>query len=103
MIDHITEFGVECGRSLFTFMLAKPKRLISYDIIPIEQYGIERKDLKQLALENNIDYDFITGDTTKIEIENTDLLFIDTLHTYDQYESDILAKEVYEQQYHTRK
>lgn len=32
----------------------------------------------------NIEFEFILGDSLKIDILNTDLLFIDTLHTYNQ-------------------
>ena len=82
--QHITEFGVQYANSTIAFMSGFPKRLISYDIVPIEQYGLDRQYMKQLALSNNVDFDFIVGDTREIEIEETDILFIDTEHTYDQ-------------------
>ncbi len=37
---------------------------------------------KQIAENLNIDFNFIIGDTADVSIENSDLLFIDTDHTY---------------------
>jgi hypothetical protein len=82
--EHITEMGVRYVVSTYAFMMGYPKKLISIDILPVENFGINREDLKNLAYENNIDFEFIVGDTTKIEIEETDLLFIDTWHVYQQ-------------------
>lgn len=87
--NHVTELGVEYGRSLFAFMAGNPKKLVSYDVINIEKYGVNIVDLKKLASDNGVDYDFIEADTRKIEIEETDLLFIDTLHTYEQLKNEL--------------
>lgn len=87
--DHVTEMGVEYGRSMFAFMMAKPKRLVSIDRIPVEKYGIDRKDLKKLALDNGIVFDFVEADTIEVDIEPTDLLFIDTTHTYGQLKKEL--------------
>lgn len=80
--DHITEFGVRHGVSTCALLMAKPKKLISYDIkesslFPYLFYSKE-------ALDNNIHFEYIIKDVLGVNIEETDLLFIDTLHTYDQ-------------------
>lgn len=82
--DHVTEMGVRYVTSTFAFMMGRPKKLISIDILPVENFNIDRNELKKLAADNGVDFDFIVGDSTKIEIENTDLLFIDTWHVYQQ-------------------
>jgi predicted RNA-binding protein len=41
------------------------------------------------AKEYGINYDFLLADVLNIEIEQTDLLFIDTLHTYNQLNSEL--------------
>ena len=80
MCDHITEMGVEYGHSTIALLSGCPKKMISYDI--------ERKDtitgIELLARRSGIDYKFILGDSLKVNIEPTDLLFIDTSHTYKQ-------------------
>lgn len=78
--DHITEMGVRWVSSTWPLLLSNPKKLISYDI---------KKDPKineviNLSKEYKIDYIFVEEDVLNVEIENTDLLFIDTLHTYNQ-------------------
>lgn len=87
--DHVTEMGVRWVVSTYAFMMGKPKRLISYDIIPVENHGINRESLKEIARVNGVDFDFIVGDTREIEIEETDLLFIDTWHVYEQLKTEL--------------
>ena len=87
--DHVTEMGVRWVVSTFAFMMGKPKKLISIDIDPIEKYKIKTSDLVLLAKTAGVEFEFILGDTTKIEIEETDFLFIDTLHTYNQLKKEL--------------
>ena len=46
-------------------------------------------DILQIISITNIDFEFIEADTLKIEIEETDLLFIDTLHTEKQLKQEL--------------
>ncbi len=83
-INHVTEMGVGditgIGASSTTaFLHARPRRLVSYDILPCP-YTKARMD----RLSGHTNYSFIQGDSRDVTIEPTDLLFIDTLHTYDQ-------------------
>lgn len=78
--DHITEMGVRWVSSTWPFLLSNPKKMISYDIVKHN----EVENVIKLAIEYNINYFFIEADVLNIEIEETDLLFIDTLHTYNQ-------------------
>jgi len=89
--DHVTEMGVRTVVSTYALMMGKPKKLISIDITPIEDYGIDRNELKSLAAKNNTDFEFIVGDTTSdsLNIEETDFLFIDTWHTYKQLSKEL--------------
>lgn len=82
--NHITEMGVRNVVSTWAFLAGCPQTLISIDINPCPvDYA------RYLASENGIDFKFIQGDTTKLEIENTDLLFIDTLHAYGQLKLEL--------------
>ena len=87
--EHVTEMGVRWVVSTFAFMMGKPKKLISIDLDPVEKHGIKTEDLVELAKSVNVDFTFIVGDTTEIEIEETDFLFIDTLHTYGQLKKEL--------------
>jgi hypothetical protein len=87
--DHITEMGVRWVVSTYAFMMGGPKKLISIDINPVEKHGIKVEDLVELAKEKNVDFEFQLGDTTVIEIDETDFLFIDTWHVYQQLKTEL--------------
>ena len=46
--DHITEMGVRTVVSTYALMMGKPKKLISIDITPIENYGIKSISIANL-------------------------------------------------------
>lgn len=86
--DHVTEMGVRWGASTLAFIQAKPKELISYDIQSTPEIEeILRESTKEL------NHKYILGDTLSIEIAETDLLFIDTLHTYNQLLTELNLHE----------
>lgn len=87
--DHVTEMGVRWVVSTYALMMGKPKKLVSIDLDPVEKYGISIIDLINLAKSANIDYQFILGNTLQIEIAETDFLFIDTLHTFNQLKKEL--------------
>ena len=82
---HITEFGVRDGLSTSAFLYANPLRLVSYDL------GLSPVVCKwfDYAKSINKNYDYIESDVLNITIENTDFLFIDTLHTYNQLSQEL--------------
>lgn len=79
--DHITEFGFRTGTSFTAFLMGEPKKLITYDIT----YPPEAKDFFD-SIKGPTEIEMVQMSTVcpGLEIEETDLLFIDTLHTYDQ-------------------
>lgn len=82
--EHITEMGVRNIVSTWAFLMGNPKKLISYDINPIDENSV-----LSVIEGMDIEYKFILGDTTKCNIEETDFLFIDTLHNYNQMKSEL--------------
>jgi hypothetical protein len=83
--EHITEMGVRNIVSTFALLMGEPKRMISYDINWAS--GIE--SVIQWANAEGIDFDFRLADTTQLTIAETDLLFIDTLHNYNQLKKEL--------------
>jgi hypothetical protein len=83
--EHITEMGVRSVVSTWAFLASKPKRLVSMDIVqcPVQGAAIAAKN-------EGIDFEFIIADTSnpQLDIEPTDLLFIDTCHVYDQLKKE---------------
>jgi len=76
---HITEFGFGIGRSGSAILAARPKTYISYDI---RDYG-PRKLYEDIASNLNIDFRFILASSIEIDIESTEMIFIDSWHTFD--------------------
>jgi hypothetical protein len=82
--SHVTEMGVRTGESTRA-ILTEPVTLRSYDIVL--DGGVSKLfDIAQLAKK---DVKYIEGNTLHIEIEETDLLFIDTEHTYTQLSKEL--------------
>lgn len=82
--DHITEMGVRTGVSTRAFLLSNAK-LISYDLVA-DQKVVELINEARTA---GKDATFIKADVLQIEIEETDLLFIDTWHEYKQLKQEL--------------
>ena len=83
--SHITEMGVRWVSSTWPLLLSNPKKMISYDIVKNPNIN----EVVSLSEEYGINFSFIESDVLKIEIEPTELLFIDTLHTYNQLKSEL--------------
>ena len=89
LCEHVTEMGVRWAVSTYALMIGKPKKFVSYDIVPLEDFRVSLDFLLLLAKNNNIDYSFIVADTLNVEIDETDFLFIDTYHTYKQLKREL--------------
>jgi hypothetical protein len=85
--DHVTEMGVRWVCSTYAFIAGVPNKLVSYDINPVAPDKL--KLLHEQAKSLSIDFQFIQQDVLNTEIEKTDLLFIDTLHSYKQLSCEL--------------
>jgi len=82
---HITEMGVRGGVSSWALLYSNPEKMVAYDIA--SNPSVE--NIINVANESNLNFHFILKDVLTVEIENTDLLFIDTWHTYNQLSSEL--------------
>lgn len=92
--ETVTEMGVRYCVSTFAFLEGKPKKLTSIDIAHptsyVHQGGVQAYEkVLNTAKAYGVDFDFIQASTLDIEIEPTDLLFIDTLHTGHQLRQEL--------------
>lgn len=74
--EHVTEMGVRGCVSLHAFLASKAKTVVAYDIA-----NVAVPDCPKLTFHN--------ADVLKVEIEPTDMLFIDTLHTKNQLSTEL--------------
>jgi hypothetical protein len=87
-VNHITEFGVRTGVSTRAFLYSIKLNntiLRCYDILFDESAG----KLFEEAKNQGLDAQYIIDSTLNAVIEDTDLLFIDTNHTYEQVSSEL--------------
>ena len=87
--EYITEMGVRGICSTWAFLGSNPKKLISYDIQDPSTWGENIQNVKDTAEAYGIDFTFVLADVLKVEIEETDLLFLDTWHSYKQLKSEL--------------
>jgi FkbM family methyltransferase len=83
--SHITELGVRYGNSTLAWVAARPKKLICYDVCRCAI--VDR--IEQATKSTQVEFVFHEQDVRHISIEPTDLLFIDTLHVYDQLKVEL--------------
>lgn len=87
--NHITEFGVRSIVSTWGWLNARPKKFVCYDLVHPNEVGGRIEDVYDTAESLGIDFSFCLGDTREVEIEETDLLFIDTNHTYSHMKVEL--------------
>jgi len=87
--DHITEMGVRGIMSTWGWLACSPKKLISYDIRPPKDWNGDLDSVYDTAKAYGIPFEFKLKDVLKIEIEETDLLFLDTYHVYSQLKEEL--------------
>lgn len=86
--QHVTEFGVRGGVSTRGLLAAAPQVYRGYDLQPAPPM------LRDMAEAVGVDYHHTAGDVLAVDIDPTDLLFIDTLHNEQQLAAE-LAKHAH--------
>ena len=103
--DSVLELGVRWVTGTWAFLYGLreenkdyhiPKTYVGVDIDPIENWDASAPELlKKGAEQRNIGYRFIQSDDLDPKLINSlpnfDLIFIDTLHTYDQVKKELQA------------
>ena len=74
--EHVTEMGVRGCVSLHAFLASNAAKVVAIDILNVAVPECEKLE-------------FHCASTLEIEIEETDFLFIDTLHTYAQLKKEL--------------
>jgi hypothetical protein len=90
--EHITEMGTRYIVSTWAILAAKPKKIICYDILTGLDMNIFNTNLNNIVSSANdvgASLTFHNQDVLNVEIEETDLLFIDTYHEYNQIKNEL--------------
>lgn len=96
----VTEMGVRWVVSTWAFLNSNTESIVSIDICDPSEYRYapefnlrspsDLAVIQELARAANKQYVFIKASTLQITIDPTDLLFIDTLHSYYQLKNELL-------------
>ena len=81
---HVTEMGVRTGVSTRA-LLNSDVELISYDLF-LDKYVSQLFDTARKSGKN---VNYIKADVLEVDIQETDMLFIDTLHVYEQLKKEL--------------
>lgn len=73
-LRHITELGVGTGQSTLAWLLVQPEKLLCVDL------GFQACVPTLEKVRGRTDFVFWVADSRWVEIEETDLLFVDTIH-----------------------
>jgi hypothetical protein len=79
----ITVLGTRTGTAATVFLYARPARLVCYDSVKCP--AVERLQ----ALAGGTEFVFQQADVFQVEIEETDLLFVDTLNEHEQRQEEL--------------
>ena len=80
---HVTELGTRAGTSTTAFLFAQPDKLVCYDMVKHPRIDLLR------ALAGRTLFHFRLADVLTVDIDETDLLFIDTYHVYEQLKEEL--------------
>lgn len=85
--DHVTELGVRWVCSSWGILLGKPRKLVSYDVNPVNPEMLA--ELTRIAGGQGTEFRFVQANVLNVDVELTDMLFIDTLHSYRQLKTEL--------------
>ena len=80
----IVELGVRGMVSTWALLAGRPEAMLSVDIVHPSEHGGNVKEAKEMAKKEYINWNFEQASSLDIGIRRCDLLFIDTIHSYEQ-------------------
>ncbi len=81
--EHVTEFGVKTGQSTLAFLCAQPDYLVSVDLMLYPQI------IDLMAYTGRTSFCFKREDSRKVQIHDTDMLFIDSTHLGEHLKQEL--------------
>lgn len=85
MCRTVVELGVYDCTSTWALLAGFPERLTSVDVAR----RAEVDEVERLAPEAGVAFKFVLASSTEIALDETDLLFIDSLHTYEHLKEEL--------------
>lgn len=83
--NHVTEMGSRWGHSTFSILSSGVNQFIAYDLDINDNIELAI----DMSIKENINFQFNKKNVLEIDIEKTDMLFIDTWHKYGQLKEEL--------------
>ena len=85
----VVELGVRCMVSTWALLAGHPDYMVSIDIVHPSKHGGNVELTKQMADNEGTIWKFDQKSSLSIELDRHDLLFIDTIHSYEQLSQEL--------------
>ena len=89
LCDRIVELGVRGMVSTWGLLAGLPYILLSVDIVDPREHDGELDKTREIAKEENVDWQFMQISSLDLKFNRCDLLFIDTIHSYEQLSQEL--------------
>ena len=96
---HVTELGVRKGVSTWAFLASMTEKVVSVDVNHPDEFGGSLKEMREAAIEEGKEFVFIIANDLELFLEETDMIFFDTLHTYSQLRQELELHAVRSRKY----
>jgi hypothetical protein len=87
--EDIVEMGVRTIVSTWAFLSSNPKNMTSIDLLHPSAFGADINEVYDAVKDTNINFQFIESDSLLVNIDDCDLLFIDTWHDFLQLKKEL--------------
>lgn len=84
--ERVTEFGTRWGMSTTALLCGRPKSLLCYDRVHLPSIDVLEAAARD---DGHTQFEFHQADVLQVEIQETDLLFVDTWHVYEQLKREL--------------
>ena len=84
LCNTIVELGVRGMVSTWALLAGYPRSMVSIDIVHPSEHKGDVEKTKELAEKEGINWGFCLASSLDIVLSRNDLLFIDTIHSYEQ-------------------
>ena len=87
--DSIFELGVRGMVSTWGLLAGLPREMCSLDIVHPSEHKGNVEEAEEMAKKEGVSWKFLKASSLDVELPRHDLLFIDTIHTYEQLNKEL--------------
>ena len=97
--DVIVELGVRGMVSTWGLLAGLPREMCSLDIVHPSEHKGNVEEAEEMAKKEGVSWKFLKVSSLDVELPRHDLLFIDTIHSYEQLSQELKLHSSYTTKY----